>query len=203
MEKILIIDDNKDILQGLGEICKLKNWEPHLANNVNKGLAVLKAETIDIIIIDYHMPLINGLIGVKKIREIYKDIPIIVLTVDEDQELADKFLLAGANDFALKPIKIPDFLSRISVHLRHSKVHQGHKIQQQYPKGINEYTVEAIKEYMKNKKEAMTIDEVSEATGYAYQTTHRYINYLIEVNVVEIAQSIGKRGRPKQKYRYI
>jgi two-component system response regulator DctR len=51
-------------------------------------------------------------------------LPILVLTVDERQELADQFLTAGATDFALKPIKAPDLISRINVHLRY----RGHTV---------------------------------------------------------------------------
>jgi hypothetical protein len=200
-KKILIIDDNKDILNGLGELCQLKNWEPYLATNVPDALVLFNTEEIDLVIIDYHMPMINGLIGVKKIRDISADVPIIVLTVDETQALADEFMLCGATDFALKPIKIPDFLARINVHLTYSK--KSNKIEQNYVKGVSIPTLESIEQFMKSADCDLTIDEIAEGTKYAYQTVNRYVNYLIEIKRAEVTQRCGKTGRPKLKYHWI
>ena len=52
------------------------------------------------------------------LRALSHTVPIIVFTIDESQEVADQFLQAGASDFALKPIKAPDIISRIKLHLR-------------------------------------------------------------------------------------
>lgn len=204
MKNILAIDDNNDILKGLGEICKLKGWQPFLASDVSEGLKLFNDEQIDLIIIDYHMPIVSGLVGVIKIREISDDVPIIVLTVEEGQALADAFLEAGASDFALKPIKVPDLISRISVHLKYSQLNKTKKVvHRKLVKGINNTTLEAIEDFMNKEKLELTINEVSEGTGYAYQTVHRYLNYLIEIKVVEITHSSGKKGRPTLVYRII
>ncbi len=203
MKNILSIDDNKDILIALGEICKLKGWKPYLANNVGEGLAIFKDENIDMVIIDYHMPIESGLVGVKKIRSISTEVPILVLTVDEDQTLADSFIEAGASDFALKPIKVPDLISRINVHLKYVQLNKPNKVHRKLVKGINNTTLEVIENYMKEINDELTINEVSKGTGYAYQTVHRYLNYLIEIDVVEISHSSGKKGRPTLLYRIV
>ena len=54
----------------------------------------------------------------KLLRKQSASVPIIVFTIDESQTVADTFLAAGASDFALKPIKAPDIVSRIRLHLR-------------------------------------------------------------------------------------
>ena len=53
MKKILIIDDNKDILFDLSEICNYKGWTPFTANSVESGIEIFKDTCIDLVIIDF------------------------------------------------------------------------------------------------------------------------------------------------------
>lgn len=200
MKKILVIDDNEEILYALSEILTFKKWQPYTANSVKKGLEIFKAEAIDLVIIDYHMPVLNGMYGVKKIRHISKDVPIIVLTVEESQEIADEFIAIGASDFALKPIKAPDLLSRLAVHLAKSKPTRK---QYKYAKGISQSTLSIIEAYMTATNEDMTLNVIAKETGLAYQTVHRYLHYLVQEKVVALDQCYGKVGRPKQYYKWL
>ena len=45
------------------------------------------------------------------------------------------------------------------------------------------------------------METISERTGLAYQTTYRYLQHMVSQGLVEVSQSYGKVGRPKQKYR--
>ncbi len=200
MKKILVIDDNEDILYALNEILTYKKWHAFLATSVQKGFEIFENEEIDLVIIDYHMPVVNGMAGVKKIRSLSKDVPIIVLTVEENQSVADEFIAIGASDFALKPIKAPDLLARLSVHL--SKTKKTRKTYK-YAKGISQSTLRIIEEYMMKNELDMTINKISQQTGLAYQTVHRYLHYLVKENLVELDQSYGKIGRPKQYYKWL
>ena len=116
--KILLVDDEAEILYALKAVIETQGWTGLIAQNVKQALEIYKTDSPDIILIDYHMPHINGVEGVKMFRRQDPDIPIIVFTIDEDQGVADKFLEAGASDFATKPIKAPDIISRIRVHIR-------------------------------------------------------------------------------------
>lgn len=203
MKKILIIDDNEDILFAISEICEFKGWKAYTASNVEAGIDIFKAEDIDLVIIDYHMPVINGMIGVKLIRAMSENVPILVLTVEESQEVADEFILVGASDFALKPIKAPDLISRISVHLNFNYKPKESKPYKSYVKGISMTTLEIIENYMQRNLVKMTMSEISKGTGLAYQTVHRYLQHFIEHGVVEIQQDYGKVGRPKQYFYWV
>lgn len=203
MKRILIIDDNEDILFALSEICHYKKWEPFIANNVEKGIDVFKSEQIDLIIIDYHMPIINGMIGVKLLRALSREVPILVLTVEESQDVADAFIEAGASDFALKPIKAPDLISRLSVHLSYNYKQTNNISYKDYVKGISITTLEIIENYMKKCDGKMTISSISKGTGLAYQTVHRYLQHFIDHGVVELEQDYGKIGRPKQYFSWV
>ncbi|MBI9106432.1 MAG: response regulator [Spirochaetales bacterium] len=204
MKKILVIDDNKDILYALSEILNYKKWESFTAETVQDGLVIFQKWDIDLIIIDYHMPGINGLDGVKMFRGFSSSVPIIVLTVEESQETAERFLNAGASDFALKPIKAPDLLSRLMVHLRSEADRSAEKNEnfRKYTKGINLSTLTIIERTMKNHISMMTLERIAEDSGLAYQTVHRYLKHFMEHRVVDSEYSYGKVGRPKQFFRW-
>ena len=145
-KKILIIDDDSEILFSMAAICELAGWTPITSLNVRDGIIKFKEQKPDIILIDYHLPILNGIDGVKRLRSLDKEIPIIVLTVEEDQKIADKFLSVGANDFALKPIKAPDIISRIRVHLKLKESMESNqlKFEDNYIKGISNETLDIL-----------------------------------------------------------
>lgn len=110
---ILSIDDDPQICFALGELFKFQGWRAVSASDVASGLEAFRRYSPDIVLIDYHMPGVSGIEGVKLLRRQSSSVPIIVFTIDESQTVADTFLAAGASDFALKPIKAPDIVSRI------------------------------------------------------------------------------------------
>ena len=201
MTKILIIDDNADIRYTIGEICDFAGWEAITAENGEVGLKKAVQHDPELIIVDYHMPVMDGLETVKKIRHLMKT-PIIVLTVDERQAIADEFLNAGATDFALKPIKAPDLISRIKINLKVGELLKT-KVKPEdvfITKGINAATLKLIIDFMAQNNDALTIEEITTEVGLAYQTVHRYLMYLISEGKVESDLDYGKVGRPKNKY---
>ncbi len=220
MAKILIVDDNADIRFALQQICEFKGWHSVVAPDVTTAVSAYVSGGIDLILMDYHMPVLSGLEGVKRIRQRSSTVPIIILTVDEKQEVADAFMEAGASDFALKPVKAPDLVSRIAVHLRFAAMKgpgngpliqegdgkdqpqedQGYKA---YRKGISKGTLAIIETFFRNNTEAYTIDDISSETGLAYQTVHRYLKHLIEFKVVQTEYRYGKVGRPKQYFWWV
>ena len=201
--KILMIDDDEQILSALQEVFQYQNWQPLMARDVESGLELFREEKPDLVLIDYHLPRINGVRGVRMIRELDADVPIIVFTIDESQKVADEFIEAGASDFALKPIKVPDIISRIHLHIRllESKRELQRRSHEQQPKGIGEETLELIESCMRRSDDFWTVEEIAQLTGLAQQTAYRYLQYLVSEDWVEVRQCYGKVGRPKQKYR--
>lgn len=199
--KILIIDDSEEILFAISEFFKLKEWEVYTALNIEEALKFLnsKEKTVDIIIIDYNLPYINGIIGVKLIRQINSDVPIIALTIEGEEKIAEQFFEVGANDFAIKPIKVLDLYSRVNVHLKNVSKHK-EEISFEYRKGINENTIILIEEKLSGINEYLTIEEISEITGLAPKTTNKYMSYLVEIKKADMQIIYGKIGRPKNKY---
>ena len=201
-KKILIIDDDSEILFSMSAICEYKNWIPITATSVVEGIEKYKTEKPDIILMDYHLPILSGIEGVKRIRKIDENIPIIVLTVEEDQKVADRFIQVGASDFALKPIKAPDIISRINVHMKLKKsIEFSTKEAEDYTKGISQETLEIVQRYMNEEDSFYSINNIAKATGLAYQTVHRYLKYMENEEIVEVSYIYGKIGRPQKRYK--
>ena len=206
--KILIIDDSKDIIFAISEFFLMKDWEVYTALSVEEALKIVSTKELNIIIIDYHMPYINGVLGVKLIRQMNENVPIIALTIEGVENIAEEFFLAGADDFAIKPIKVLDLYSRVNVHLNKKKVKnlsfETSTTKKQkygdYKKGISVNTISLIENKMKQIDSYITIEEISEATGLASQTVNKYMNYLVEMKMVDLKIIYGKIGRPRNEY---
>ena len=198
---ILCIDDEKEICFALKALFRTQNWETVPAYNVTSALTLFRQIKPTIVLIDYHMPGINGVEGVRMLRKLSSTVPIIVFTIDESQAVADAFLAVGASDFALKPIKAPDIVSRIKLHLRlveQNSTAQGSAITS---KGISQGTRDLILEYMRGCSQLVTVNDIAQATGLAYQTVYRYLQHLTQQSLVIMDSVYGKVGRPKQMYR--
>lgn len=205
MSKILVIDDDADIRYTISEICRFGGWEPLAAANGQEGLEIFRLNRPELVMVDYHMPVKDGINTVREIRELDGWVPILVLTVDERQEVADDFLDQGATDFALKPIKAPDLIARIRINLRIGQLQRQKQQQQEevfVTKGISASTLTIIADFLKAQKEALTIEEITKQVSLAYQTVHRYLLYLVEEGKVVIECDYGKVGRPRNRYKW-
>ncbi len=198
--RILSIDDEADIRYALKAVFDHERWSSFLAKDVPEGLALFKQHRPDLVLIDYHLPQINGLEGVRMLRKLSPDVPILVFTVEESQAVADEFLEAGATDFALKPIKAPDLISRIWLHIR--LIESAGKAAHGHPgvKGIMRATLNLITGYMRETGGYLTVNQIAKGTGLAYPTTNRYLQYLLSEQRIDMAMDYGKVGRPRQRY---
>lgn len=206
LKKVIIIDDDEGIRYTLSEICKFAGYEVLTAINGKEGLSLCKTNEASVIIVDYHMPLWDGMTTVKKIREINQTAAILVLTVDERQEVSDQFIAIGATDFAIKPIKAPDLVARLGVNQRIFEMQKKLEVEKMnmfVDKGISSATLSVIIEFLKQQAEPQTIDEITIGVSLAYQTVHRYIQHLVSQNTIEVIPVYGQLGRPKNKYKLI
>lgn len=206
--KILSIDDDKSICFALSAIISSQGWKSLVANNVDDGIKEMIENKPTLILLDYRMPRKSGLVGIKEIRSLDKNIPIIMLTVDDNQDVANRCIEFGANDFAIKPIKAPDLISRIKLHLKLLNNQEEiisnieFNINNLFPldKGISESTLKKIIAILYNNKKYTTVDFLSEKSGLSLQSTYRYLQFLTDKKIVMVKNIFGKVGRPKKFY---
>ncbi|OKL37848.1 response regulator transcription factor [Domibacillus mangrovi] len=115
--KILVVDDDKNILELVSVHLTQARYEVLKAENGIQALEILQNEFPDIAVIDVMMPGMNGFELTKKIRE-EQDIPILLLTSKGELEDKEQGFLAGSDDYLVKPFEPKELLFRISAILR-------------------------------------------------------------------------------------
>lgn len=203
MLKLLVIDDDEEIRYALKAVFQSQGWDMAEAGNVVEGVELFREYRPDIVLIDYYMPRTNGIRGVELLREEDPNVPLIVFTIDDSLNTVDRFMKAGATDFVLKPVKAPDIISRIRLHVRllDSLRERGDAGGSESAKGIGQSTLERIEKYLRSEDGFVTVEEVAQHTGLSEQTAYRYLQYLAAGKRVKVCQNYGKIGRPKQLYR--
>ena len=116
MKKILIIDDERDLLETFKDYFQLMNYLVYTAENGYEGLNQLTHQP-DIIILDVNMPEMDGFELCAAIRE-QISCPIVFLSAKEDEESRIQSLTIGGDDYLVKPVSLKELGLRIEAHLR-------------------------------------------------------------------------------------
>ena len=109
MGKILVVDDEIEVVQLLRDFLTSKGYEVYTALNGAEALAVVKEAKPDIVLLDIIMPGMGGIDTLKEIKKIDPTTAVIMVTALIDEELANRAVKLGAFDYIVKPINI-DYL---------------------------------------------------------------------------------------------
>ena len=119
MKKILIVDDEQDIVESLKFVLEAADYTCYLAYNGEEGLRLAKEIMPDLIILDVMMPKINGfkVSRLLKFDSKYKNIPILMLTARSQEE--DKLIgeETGADEYITKPFDLDAVLKKVNGYL--------------------------------------------------------------------------------------
>lgn len=110
MPKILVIDDEKNIRDGIKKSLEFEGYEVVTAENGEKGIETVYKGGIDLVITDLKMPEKTGEEFLKDILDFDKHIPVIVLTGHGNVETAVEMMRLGAYDFMTKPFNLDKML---------------------------------------------------------------------------------------------
>lgn len=118
--KVLLVDDEELIVKGLKFSLIQDGWDVEYAPDGEIGLAMIKANTYDIVLLDHMMPGLDGLQVLSAVRE-FSRVPIIMLTAKSDDMDKVLGLDFGADDYITKPFNVMEVKSRIKAILRRVK----------------------------------------------------------------------------------
>jgi diguanylate cyclase (GGDEF)-like protein len=104
-EKILIIDDEEEILEVLAEVFEEEGYQVKKGRDGEHGIAVFFEWQPDLVITDVKMPKKNGLEVLKAVKDSGSDVDVIILTGHSDEMTAIECLRTGAYDYLLKPVE--------------------------------------------------------------------------------------------------
>lgn len=113
---VLIVDDSESIREVVNFTLQNEGYEVLVGVDGMDALKYLDGRTIDIVITDLHMPNLDGLGLIRKVREIdaYKHIPILFLTTESQTEKTMEAKEAGATGWIIKPFVPAKLLSAIA-----------------------------------------------------------------------------------------
>ena len=109
MIRILVVDDEEEVCDLLREFLTKKKYEVLTASDATKVSQLVEAERPHMVLLDIRMPQKDGVTLLKEIKEIDRDIGVIMVSAVRDEETAKKALNLGADGYITKPIDL-DYL---------------------------------------------------------------------------------------------
>lgn len=120
MHRVLLIDDDREVLSVNGKYLKEKGYKVDMASCVNDAVGCIKKANPDCIVMDVMMPDVDGFDGFLVLRKL-TNAPILYLTGKTDEADRIKGLSIGADDYIVKPCSLQELSLRISINIRRQK----------------------------------------------------------------------------------
>ena len=118
--RLLIIEDEEAILQGLADVFVFNGYEVETAAEGETGLEKALGGGFHLILLDIMLPGLDGFSICNRIREVDRRLPIIMLTAKTSEDDIIKGLKLGADDYVAKPFSVRQLLARVEAVLRRS-----------------------------------------------------------------------------------
>ena len=115
---ILIVEDDKEIRDGVETYLKNQGYQVWKAANGKEGLEIVAQEEIHLAILDIMMPVMDGVTMLMKLREQNHEFPVIMLSAKSEEVDKIMGLNMGADDYVTKPFTPLELLARVNSHLR-------------------------------------------------------------------------------------
>jgi DNA-binding response OmpR family regulator len=104
--RVLVVDDEVQAVDLLREFLSAKGYEVITASDGDEALRKVKEERPHLILLDILMPKMDGLEVLRRLREIDKEVGVIMITGVNEQEIARQAMALGAFDYIVKPLDL-------------------------------------------------------------------------------------------------
>lgn len=111
--RVLLVDDEEDFLSTLVKRLKKRSLDVLAARNGAMALDIIATEPVDVVVLDFKMPDMDGLETLKQIKRVRPSAEVIMLTGHADVEVALDGMEMGAFDYLLKPADIDELVYKI------------------------------------------------------------------------------------------
>ena len=127
MDRVLVVDDNLSIQKLVSVNLQARGYAVDVAGTGEEALRLFKEGEYDLVILDLILPGMSGIDVCGLMRQL-SDIPIVVLSAREDEELKVRALDTGADDYVTKPFSPKELLARVRAVMRRAKADSAAKL---------------------------------------------------------------------------
>lgn len=188
--------------------------------NGNDALAFLKTRQVDLMILDIYMPLLNGMELLQEIRRLSIPTDVILVTAANDAKHVNELLRLGIVDYLVKPFEYARFRGAVEKYLKKANILSRNTTLNQnaidrmvrvepdgdgrdLKKGLQQATLTAIVNYLQSSPQQYhSCENLASGVGLSKVTVRRYLNHLMEANVVTSRIEYETGGRPSVMYCY-
>lgn len=222
MIKVLIVEDDPMVAKlNSMYLDKVDGFKlSGIAKSLDEALSILKKHKIDLILLDIFLPNSNGIELLKKLREADNSVNVIIISAASDVSTIKKAMSYGVRDYLIKPFEFDRFnkallsyKETISYIGEKSKLNQkeidshllGRNIKKTdtLPKGLNKITLIKIWKNIKTLKcSVFSTEEIAEIVGISRVSMRKYLEFLKDIQVLDMEIEYGSIGRPIYKYKY-
>ena len=220
MYKVLVVEDDP-MVRMINEQYVRMNKDFCIASSVKNGqeaLDYIKENKVDLVILDVFMPFMNGVEFLKKLREQKLKTEVIMVTAANDTATLEETMHLGVIDYLVKPFALERFQVALEKFTAKKNAINGSAVLDQnlidsiisnspqkktkeYPKGIQEKTLERIKTCFENKNDWHSVELIAEKLGISIVTVRHYVNYLVKEGFLQESINYETGGRPSMLYK--
>lgn len=115
---ILLVDDKEEFISALSNRLLLHGMEVHTATKGEDALVMLQEKTADVVVLDVVMPGMGGLETLRRIKETYPHIQVILLTGHASTKEGIEGMRLGAFDYLMKPVDIEELIAKMKASIK-------------------------------------------------------------------------------------
>ncbi len=119
---ILWVDDEIDLLKPHIIFLEQKGYEVHTSNNGDEALDIIKTRPFDIVFLDEQMPGLSGIETLEKIKNIFPNLPVVMITKSEEESIMEDAIGSNIADYLIKPVKPNQILLSLKKNLENKKL---------------------------------------------------------------------------------
>jgi two-component system KDP operon response regulator KdpE len=120
VSRILVVDDEEQILRALRRALVARGYEVVTATDGEEAITEVEAATPELVVLDLNLPGIDGMEVCRRLRT-WTSVPILILSVREDERGKVEALDLGADDYLTKPFGVEELLARVRALLRRTR----------------------------------------------------------------------------------
>lgn len=220
MYTVLVVEDDP-MVRMINEQYVRMNKDFCIASSVKNGqeaLDYIKENKVDLVVLDVFMPFMNGVEFLKKLREQKLKTEVIMVTAANDTATLEETMHLGVIDYLVKPFALERFQVALEKFTAKMNAINGsdvldqnlidsiisnspQKKSKEYPKGIQEKTLERIKTCFENKNDWHSVEIIAEKLGISIVTVRHYVNYLVKEGFLQESINYETGGRPSMLYK--